>query len=251
MKADLCIVATRRPDLLVRMLDSFGRHVFPRIEIDRVFANVDPVFGSAEDQTAAISTIKDHFPEATIFEPETPGFCAAVIRLWQSTTADYVLHTEEDWHAPGDVGDFTAPFLDYPRLAQVQFHMDFQQEPVGLRTKYKRRSKSLPFLKRRTRHIDTSPGLMKGEFVRRCADLMNPLLDPERQFCGNLNRPLEKYAMGFDGYVHGGHGGERVLQDTGREWLRQRGIKKQIVDGAVSWNESVPPALQGATGKLQ
>ena len=50
MNADLTIIATRRPDLLVRMLDSFSRQVFPQVRIENVIVNIDPVFGTVEDQ---------------------------------------------------------------------------------------------------------------------------------------------------------------------------------------------------------
>jgi hypothetical protein len=238
LKADLCIIATRRPDLLGRMLDSVSKHVFAKISIEKVIVNIDPVFGTPEDQASSIDILRRHFPEAAIFEPETPGFAAGVARVWKATSADYVLHTEEDWFAPKDAGDFTAPFREHAKLAQVVFYIPFQQEPVGIRRKVTRRKIAgllMPtFLGKATRHIDTSPGLMRGDFVRRCGLLMDPALDPERQFVGGLNKPLQKYAASFDSFVYGPNG-EHVLLDMGREWLRQRGVKKQIVDGVVSW----------------
>jgi hypothetical protein len=238
MNADLTIIATRRPDLLVRMLDSFSRQVFPQVRIENVIVNIDPVFGTVEDQEASVSILRRRFPQVEIFAPERPGFAAGIARVWRATTADYVLHTEEDWFAERDAGDFTAPFLDRPKLAQVVFYIPFQQEPLGIRRKVKRRTiAGLPlpsFMGSPTRHIDTSPSLMRGVFVRKCAELMNPALDPERQFCGGLNVPLQRYAAKFDGYVHGPDG-EHVLSDMGREWLRRRGVKKQIVNGVVSW----------------
>lgn len=240
MKADLCIVATRRPELLIQMLDSFHQHVFPRFDIGKVIANIDPAFGDTSDELAAIDIIKARFPDATIFTPPQPGFAVAVARVWAATTTEYVFHTEEDWLAIKDAGDFAAPFREYPNLSQSLLYMPFHNLPAGL----KRRCRShklfgyqLPFFRRPIRHISTSPGLYSGKFVRAAAGMMDVKLDPEKQFGGGLNPALERYADSFDSYIHSPDGG-LVLADLGRDWLARRGIKKEIVCGAVNWSNA-------------
>ncbi|MBS0237982.1 MAG: hypothetical protein JSS54_17655 [Proteobacteria bacterium] len=70
MRADLSIIATRRPRLLPAVFKSFERYIFPKVDIAHVVANVDPVFDSERNQAAAIATIRRYFPTATLFEPD-------------------------------------------------------------------------------------------------------------------------------------------------------------------------------------
>lgn len=240
MKADLCIVATRRPELLIQMLDSFHQRVFPRFDIGKVIANIDPAFGDKSDELAAIDIIKARFPDATIFTPPQQGFASAVARVWAATTTEYVFHTEEDWLAIKDAGDFTAPFREYPNLAQSLLYMPFHNLRAGLKRRFRNRKLfgyPLPFFRTPVKHISTSPGLYSGEFVRAAAGMMDVRFDPEKQFGGGLNPALAQYAASFDSYIHSPDGG-LVLADLGRDWLAQRGIKKKIVGGAVSWSDA-------------
>lgn len=239
MRADLCIVATRRPDLLSRTLSSFGQFIFPKLDIAKVIVNIDPVFGDASDQIVTEEIVKSHFPGAIISTPKSAGFAAAVARVWRETEAEYVLHIEEDWLALKDPGDFAAPFARHANLAQSLFYMASHKNTVGLRSKFRRRKLlgvPVPWTHRPVPHIGTSPGLYHGEFVRNSARLMDPSLDPEKQFSCGRNVALEQYAAQFDTYIHSPDGGH-VIADLGRDWLAQRGIKKEIVCGAVSWSD--------------
>ena len=50
MKIDVCMVAGRRPDLIQTTLDSFNANLFRNFTVDRFIVNIDPVFGSDDDQ---------------------------------------------------------------------------------------------------------------------------------------------------------------------------------------------------------
>ena len=239
MQTDITIVATRRPELLRQMIGSFSKNVFPKLDIGHVYANVDPAFGSKDDQAEAVHIIRQRFPAATVFEPETPGFAAAVVRVWAATSSPFVLHLEEDWLAVKDAGDFCAPFGHHPKLAQVVLSMPFQEKRLGIRRKFKSRrliGLTVPFTRKPCNHIGTSPGLFRGSFCREAARIMDPALDPEKQFCGGRNAPLERYARGFDSFIHSPDG-DYVLADLGRDWMKAHGRRKQIINGVVTWPE--------------
>ena len=80
MKIDVCMVAGRRPDLIQTTLDSFNANLFRNFTIDRFIVNIDPVFGSDDDQARCREIIHSFFPTAQISEPAEPRFCAAVKR---------------------------------------------------------------------------------------------------------------------------------------------------------------------------
>ena len=55
MKIDVCMVAGRRPDLIQTTLDSFNANLFRNFTVERFIVNIDPVFGSDDDQARCSS----------------------------------------------------------------------------------------------------------------------------------------------------------------------------------------------------
>ena len=248
---DLCIIASRRPDLLATTLESFCARVFSHLVPERVFVNLDPIFGTEDDHAAVISVIRQHFPAATIFEPETPGFGAAVKRAWSATQADYVFHLEDDWVAKADVGEEVfLPFGD-SRIRQVSFH---RNENWDLRKKGHFHQKRdhirlfgvrLPFY-RTIPQFTTSPSILNGEFARNAAFLMDPSRDPEKQFYSAVNEELERFAKPFRNYVFS-PSGVPVIRDIGIEWREARGLRKTIKNATSTWEET-PQGQSGEPG---
>ena len=239
---DLCIVACRRPDLLAQTLDGFGPRIFSHLPIGRVVANIDPVFGGATEHAACVDILRARFPDATIFEPETPGFAAAVRRVWAATTGDLVFHMEDDWQALRDVGpDALRPFDD-ARGMQVSLHTAERNWDLARKGPLHRRRDYIHLfglkLPRFTSFpkFSTSPSVLRGDFARRCAALMDPAFDPEKQFYSGLNAALEAYVGGFENYIYSPDG-KPVIIDLGRPWAASHGIRKQTVAGVSSWQD--------------
>jgi len=237
---DLCVTASRRPDLLSITLQSFSDRIFSHIAPGRVFVNLDPIFGSEEDHLAVISVVRDRFPAATIFEPETACFGAAVKRLWSATKADYVFHMEDDWVANSDVTDEIFRTFDDPRIQQVSFYRnenwDFRKKGrFPKRKDYLRLlGIKLPLYKTRPQ-FTTSPSILRGEFARTAAALMDPAHDPEKQFYSSVNMALERFVKPYRSYIYS-QGGGPVIRDIGCEWRDTRGIQKVIKAGISTWD---------------
>ncbi|WP_245586722.1 glycosyltransferase family 2 protein [Pleomorphomonas oryzae] len=238
---DLCIVSARRPELLAVTLDSFSQRVFSRLVPERVFVNLDPIFGSEEDHAAVLSIVRKRFPEATIFEPETPGFGAAVKRLWLATKADYVFHLEDDWVALRTLDDeIFLPFND-ARVQQTSFHTADQNWDIKQRGHiHHRRIYFKPFgiklpLYRTLPKFTTSPSILRGDFARSAAALMIPEHDPEKQFYSSVNMDLERMAHPFRNYIFSPEG-IPVIKDIGREWREAQGIRKVVTNGTSVWS---------------
>jgi len=239
---DLTVVAGRRPDLLSTTLEGFSSRVFARIGIRDVFVNIDPIFGGKEEYTECVNLLRFYFPDANIFEPEAPGFCAAVRRVWSATSADYIFHLEDDWLPLSNIGEEVFSKFDEPNVAQVSFHnadrkWNIQRKgPIHYMKIYRR----IFGIKIPTLHcfprFSTAPSILVGPFARRCAALMNEIYDPEKQFYSGLNIDLERFVRPYRNYIYSADGGY-VIQDLGRSWSAKRGIVKCTFEGRSVWTK--------------
>ncbi len=234
---DLVLICGRRPALLARTLASFETQVFRNFSFANVIANIDPFCGTAEDGEKCRDLILSYFPDARIFQPEAPGFCAAVIRVWQQTNSDIVLHLEDDWLV---LEPITADRV-VPELTG-----DVKSLTCMTATK-NTRNKAFQTCRRRVctaegveedvflNAFSTSPAFFAGDFVRHAAAVMNPALDPEKQFFRSLNPELEAYAFQFRCKFLFGKENIFLVQDIGREWRDEQKLGKWLVRGQSVW----------------
>jgi hypothetical protein len=240
---DLTLVAARRPDLLEATLASFAERVFVHLPPTRVLVNLDPIFGDEADHRATLEVVRARFPDAMIFEPETPGFGAAVKRLWAATTGDYVFHLEDDWVALRDLGEEVLAHFADPCIRQVSFHTADQNRDIARKGHLHRRKDYWRVLGlkvptfRSFPKFTTSPSILKGDFARAAAALMDPARDPEKQFYSDVNLPLEDLARPFDNYIFSPEA-KPVIRDTGREWRDARQIRKTITNATSVWEKA-------------
>lgn len=242
-RIDLCIVATRRPELLATTLDSFREKILCRLDLGIAYLNLDPVFGSPEDQVACVDIVRERFPDAVISQPEHPGFCAAVARVWSATVSEYVFHLEDDWIALREMGeDLLQPFAD-PSIMQVSFHTADQNWNIGKKGHFHRRNEygrllgiKIPLFGTFPK-FTTSPSILRGTFARQCAALMDLSRDPEKQFYSGVNPAMEAYVAGYRNYIFSPEG-KPVIRDMGREWREQRNIRKVITNATSIWEKA-------------
>ncbi|OOG67930.1 hypothetical protein B0E45_20470 [Sinorhizobium sp. A49] len=204
------------------------------------YLNLDPVFGSPEDHAACIQIVRDHFPDAVIFEPEQPGFCAAVARVWSASTSEYVFHLEDDWISLREMGqELLEPFAD-PSIMQVSFHTADQNWDIARKGHFHQRNEyarllgiKIPLF-RTFPKFTTSPSILRGNFARHCAGLMDLTRDPEKQFYSGVNPAMEAYVAGYRNYIFSPEA-KPVIRDMGREWREQRNIRKVITNSTSTW----------------
>lgn len=234
---DLVIVAGRRPDLLARTLASFGPNLFEALRFKGVYVNIDPFCGTDADGRACAALVRDHFPDARIFTPETAGFAAAVRRLWAATQADFVLHLEDDWliHRPLAPAEVSALFG--PQTGSATFFTDVKSRRGGAFQLARRRrvTDDGRRLRERFNCHTTSPCFMRGGFARQAAALMVDNLDPEAQFSEGINPALETFAAEWTCPFIFGPGETSLIEDIGRVWRETRGIAKIDRDGESIW----------------
>lgn len=240
LSIDLSLVSARRPNLLSTTIASFQESVFSNFKIENVYVNIDPIFGSEADHAAAVSVIRRQFPKAVIFEPLTPGFGAAVKRLWSATTADYVFHLEDDWIAIRNFGEETLRPFEDKRIMQVSFHTADQNWDTKKRGNIHEKRDYFRVFGIKTPFYNsfpkftTSPSILDGNFARSSASLMIPERDPEKQFYSSVNPALERFVRPFRNYIFSPEG-IPVIKDIGREWRESQGIRKVVTNATSTW----------------
>lgn len=237
---DLCLVASRRPDLLLSTLEGFSVHVFRNINIGDVFVNLDPIFGGRDEHAQCIEIIRSYFPEANIFEPGVPGFCAAVRRVWGATSGRFVFHLEDDWLPLYDVNDEVLGLFSDQEVAQVSFHTldrkwDIERKGPFHYTRIYHRIMGIKIPTfRYFPRFTTAPSILSGDFARACALRMLEKYDPEKQFYSGVNPELQLYVSKYKNYIYTFDGGP-VIRDLGRAWASEHGIVKRALGSESIW----------------
>lgn len=238
---EVVLVCGRRPDLLEQTLASFSDRLFRHFQLNDVYANIDPIFGGPKDHAACLDLLRAHFPGVTIFEPEQAGFAAAVQRLWQATTADLVLHLEDDWLLNEDIVPADVlPGLDErtTALALVAKELGWNGRDEFKMGRRKIRLFGIPVARRHFPVFGTSPRFLRGSFARRCAELMDTTLDPEKQMRPPGNPALIDYLQGFRCRFLPPKHGTALITDIGRGWRDARGITKTVTGPKSSWSSA-------------
>ena len=246
---DICIVATRRPDLLSQTLASFNEKLLCNFEINRFIVNIDPLFGTVVNEAECIRLVRSYDPDAIVSRPESAGFAVAVATTWAASTTGIILHLEDDWLLRRPVTQEDIRVLTDDRtIGQVSFN--HANKNWSIRRKgpycYIRRRRMLfgwsTPLKRKLPLFLTAPSFVDGAFARRAAALLDPRFDPEKQFCRGLNPALEAWVAPFQNRILG-EGPDFYIQDIGRQWRESRNIGKSLVEGQSYWHvgEASPP----------
>lgn len=241
---DVCIVATRRPDLLEKTLRSFHLNLLKSFKVRKIIANIDPLFGDLSDQNRCIELIRAYDPNAQIELPKVANFARAVASNWLASSTDVILHLEDDWLLNRPVRpDHLQSFVDYPWIGQISFNHANKRWNVRKNGSfcYARKQLKLVGIKSsfgpKKPTFLTGPSFLRGSFARRSAELMDLGLDPEKQFCRGLNRPLERYVAPYRNLIVG-EVDAYYIEDIGRSWRKARNIEKQIVAGQSYWTEA-------------
>jgi hypothetical protein len=211
------MVATRRPELLAPTLASFHENLFSHVPVRRFFLNIDPLWGSEEEDAAVERLARGYFPNVEITRPARPSFGAAVQRMWSKPETEWFLHLEDDWLLTLRLGHrrLRSAMRD-PALAQINLcHW-------GWDTRLKRPAA-----------YSSGPAFRRAQFAKEVAALLNPELDPEKQL--SENAALAAYVAKWRFRYYGGVFTRRSMKDIGRTWREQRGIRKETVAGTSIW----------------
>lgn len=217
---DLTMTATRRPDLLKETLRSFHENLFQRVPVRCFFLNLDPIWGSAEDDRAVEEIARSYVSDVVIRRPAEASYGGAVKWLWSQPKTTWFLHLEDDWRLSHkiNISNLTAQMA---RTSVVQIALGNYPRRLRLRKR--------PVL-------GVSPLFCEREFALRMSQLMNPVLDPDKQFRNGTNPALSQATQGKRALFFGNVFTPEAAIDIGRDWRAQRHINKAIVDGKAVWS---------------
>jgi len=232
MKIDITIVSGSRPGLLSRMLDSFHQLILPEFFFGNIYVNIDPFGGNSIDQKKCKKIILQYFPTATINMPLRPSFGAAVKYLWSLPTSRSFLHLEDDWLAVRRYHLDASVVLGKKRIRQIQLVKPKSTNLIWSRYRFRPLLQNRIFVPNFTRpNFTTAPSLIETCFAKEVSKLMDPELDPEKQFFNGENPHLENFMRPYRTKSLVSFLEKPIIQDIGRNWQKENGIAFDFLSG--------------------
>lgn len=228
---DITMTACQRPEILKETLNSFFRNLLAPVQDRcRLIINIDPI---GEDFSAyKIADIASaYFTRNFICLPSTPSFPRAFKWCWDKVEAPWVLHLEDDWGllAPVDITAMIAMMEKHRDLASLRlpkFSADCAfMKNWNLFFPWNGEFFECPDGYRRAAGFAGHPSLLRGEFVKKCAPLINETLNPEKQFHGD-NDPLVMEVLNWRYGVWGQPNSNPLIKDLGEKWRVNNNFKK-------------------------
>jgi len=231
----IVITAVKRTDILFKTLSSMMEKLLWRVDC-KAIVNVDPV---GYEQVASMKVIKivDLFvPVLFSREALEPHFGRAFYAVWNMAAGshgdfDYIFNLEDDWEMleSVDIREMTKILEDEEDLALLRL----PQFP-STATDMKNWNKFFPWNGkyfecpedlRKTVGFCGHPSLIKMEYVKKCAPLINQEINPEKQFHGD-NEPLLDEVLKWKYGVFSKPNHPNYIKDLGREWMIENKYQK-------------------------
>lgn len=227
------MTATRRPEVIEKTLRSFKTNLFRNVPAE-IIVNVDPV--GPEKAENVLRAIEKYFSVKASNLPETAHFGKAFQWVWTQAESNFCFWLEDDWELkrPLSFPDMIEIMSEIPDLASLRLNW----KPTGRDTMknwkfhfpWTQTTKSgffeCPEEIRQAVGFCGHPSLLRGEFVQRCAPLIDNALNPEKQFHAG-NGKLVRESLRWRYGVYGGRNQPPSVQDIGREWMVEQGYRKR------------------------
>lgn len=236
---EILITATLRPEILDKTLRSFRQNLFRNLPA-RVIINVDPVGTGTVNEVLMV--VNNFFQIKAVNLPETPHFGRAFQWVWSNAEADVCFHLEDDWQllrpmslthmieilfAVPDLATLRLPWRPVGQVSSKQWKFYFpwteiRSEPGGFKGGFF----ECPRRDRQEVGWCSHPSLVRGVFVKKCAKLLDPKVNPEKQFHGG-NDKLVKEVLKWRYGVYSQKNQPEAIRDLGRDWMIQEGYRKK------------------------
>lgn len=240
---DITMTAVRRPEILKKTLHSFYRNLLaPVINECRLIINVDPI-GDDIPSYSLDEIISGYFKRYAISMPMSANFPRAFKWTWNKVEAPWVLHLEDDWELLErvEIYDMLAMMKRHPNLASLRlpfFNSDeTSMKNWNLQFPWNGEYFECPSNLRQRAGFAGHPSLLRGDFVKNCAPLLNPALNPEKQFHDD-NPSLVNEVCNWDYGVWGKPNRQRMINDIGTTWKAENQfIKKGNKAFFIEWEK--------------
>jgi hypothetical protein len=226
---DITMTACRRAAILERTLASFKRHLFKDADAQLIM-NVDPV--GPDRLVTVLKVAWREFPGSVLTRAAAqPSFPKAFKWAWSTTSAPWVFHLEDDWEllCPVSLGHMIQIMEEHPDLAVLRLPW----RPTGFQAMknwryffpWNGQFFECPSTLRWEVGFCGHPSLIRGDFVRKAAQLLNDEQNPEKQF-HYWNKPLIEEVVRWRFGVFAKQNQDAAVQDIGREWMQENDWQK-------------------------
>ena len=230
---EILMTATKRPEIIERTLRSFKAKLFRNIPA-RLIVNIDPVGpGTTKD---VLDVMGEYFRVKSVNLPEVPHFGRAFKWVWSQAEADLCFWLEDDWELirPLSLLDMMEVMFETPDLASLRLNWKPTKQWAMKNWKFyflwvqvnKSGFFECPRKDRQEVGFCGHPSLLRGAFVRKCAQWIDANLNPEKQF-HNGNERLIREVLKWRYGVYGGQNQPPSVRDIGREWIVSHGYRKK------------------------
>jgi len=248
---DITMTAVRRPEVIEKTLKSFTENLFVIPEDHRLIVNIDPI-GDEDDKhnNKTISILKKYFPNIVIFEPNSPSFPKAVIRIWKEVKSNLFFHLEDDWilKRPIFMNELTQPLKQNKDLACMRLYKEnipFSNNPKmfgcsynyhGTRSFTNTYFTPVPGSNNWKNQFGLNPVMIRKKFIDETLPLMVNDKNPEKQFRENnplMSNILNKWTFA----IYGRPGLKRMVWGkNGLHWRLDSKFKKpRDGSGFTTW----------------
>ena len=234
-KIQVTITATNRKNVFYKTLSSFMENLLFRCDVEALI-NVDAIGESGSPETI-LKIVELFMPIKLSRRSLEPNFSEAFAFCWQSVEADWVLHLEDDWELtePVEIREMIEileeekdlALLRLPQFRSTEKRMKNWDKFFPWNGKYF----ECPTDLRKGVGFCGHPSLIKGEFVKKCALLLDTTINPEKQFHGDNQRLVEEVLKWRYG-VFGKPNSAPYIKDLGREWMVKNDFRKK---GNKAW----------------
>lgn len=234
---DIAIVATLRPELLKRTIDSFIKNLWKGwAGFANIYLNIDKA-GEEDEKLVQLKVgqivemVSKTFDRRKVkINIKDPHFPTAWLWCIQNTTSDYVFHLEEDWvvNYPHDFEVMYGLMIKYPNLAHLrlnQFKSD--DKTTKLWSKHFANYNGDFFEIKDIIKVGYCghPSLNDGNWLRAAAKNINPQRNPEKQF-HFYPEVVNKFVVGKQFGIFQPPNSSPGISDIGRQWRIEKGYAK-------------------------
>jgi len=241
--------ATIRPDIYVRTMQSWERHIKPSYPQWRHIINVDCLDAKAicpqADAALIIHEAHKFFDDVIWRSSVRPNFSMAFIWIWHQfveSGAPWLLWLEDDWEFLEDISaeEITATLRQHTDLALLRLPRWDSKDTCRQWDKHLPWTDGtfyeIPEPLRGTIGFSGNPSIIRREFAAEFMPYLVPTWCPEKQLKGGnrhfgIGTRMRKWRYGIWQRPHS----KRVVRDIGRHWRSTSGWKKAGVTMFNRW----------------
>lgn len=237
MFLNVTMTAMNRRELINTTVSSFYHNLlrnFKPVSHRRFIMNIDPLPDkptTAADIESIINIVDFYDFTYAVNTPEEANFGEAFKWCWSLCDVDWVFNLEDDWELlrPVDIKDLILIMQNNPDLASLRLPQ-FRSDADGMKNwnlwfPWNGEFFECPDDLRVSQGFCGHPSLIRGEFVKKCAPLIDPTKNPEKQFHHGNPALVEEVAKWRFG-VYGKPNESNYIQDLGRRWMVDNGYRK-------------------------